>query len=417
MTTLLAVFLHDGFYGCGTGAGVANRAFLEALAQITTDLNLEMDLVILPIEISTDSAEYDPEWHTQSLQLVERGGGRVIPLDNGTGRTTRWGGLPSFQAATEHAAQTISELASGFSGHRKRLLIAHDVPFYGLATTLTAELVNDLVLVAHSTAGIHCPDDRDRVAWETQGLHHTVELGGRIAAISDHMRNHLVRDYGLPDESLIDLPIGLSPADWARPIPADPALPPAAREGFWLAMGRAVPYKGADDLLDALHVLRDATGTRPPHLVLAAVTDSGQLTDYQRQLADRVEAEHLDVTLITRFSPDLQNLLTHPALRGVVVPSRAEPFGRIPLEAYAAGAAPVIATTAGGLAELVIDGHTGFAAAPGDPASLAAALCRAQQQTPDELDAMRNRARQIARRYDTRSSLLRFMSQNLMDVL
>jgi glycosyltransferase involved in cell wall biosynthesis len=33
--------------------------------------------------------------------------------------------------------------------------------------------------------------------------------------------------------------------------------------------------------------------------------------------------------------------------------SRAEPFGRIPLEAYAAGASPVIATTAGGLAEIV----------------------------------------------------------------
>ncbi|MGH3977050.1 MAG: glycosyltransferase family 4 protein, partial [Pseudonocardiaceae bacterium] len=342
MTTLLAVCLHDGFYGCGTGAGVANRAFLEALTQINADLNLDLELVILPIEISTDSAEYDPAWHAQSLQLVERAGGRVIPLDNGTGHTTRWGGLPAFRAAAENAAQTLVDVLPDLSSDGgPRLVVAHDVPFYGLATMLPPELAADLVLVAHSTAGIHCPDDHDRVAWETQGLHHTAKLGGRIAAISDHMRNHLVHDYGLPDESLIDLPIGLSPADWARPIPADPTLPPAAREGFWLAMGRAVPYKGADDLLDALHILRNTTGTRPPHLVLAGVTDSGQLTDYQRHLADRIEAEHLDVTLITRFSLDLQNLLAHPALRAVVIPSRAEPFGRIPLEAYAAGAAPV----------------------------------------------------------------------------
>ena len=411
MTTLLAVCMHDGFYGCGTGAGVANRSFLEALT--TLNLAEDLDLVVLPIEISTDSAEHDSTWHAQSLQLVEHAGGRVIPLDNGTSCTTRWGGLPSFQAAAEHAAQTISELASDFSGHHRRLLVGHDVPFYGLATTLPAELVADLVLVAHSTAGIHCPDELERVTWETHGLRHTVELGGRIAAISEHMRNHLVRDYGLPAKAIVDLPIGLSPADWTRPTPADHALPRAARNGFWLAMGRAVPYKGFDDLLDALHVLRDTDGPRPPHLILAAVTDVGQPTDYQHHLADRIESEHLDVTLLTRFSLDLQNLLTHPALRAVLVPSRAEPFGRIPLEAYAAGAAPVIATTAGGLSELVIDDHTGFTAAPNAPASLASALRRAQDQTREDLDAMRKNAMRVARRYDTQSSVHRFLSQDL----
>ncbi|MGH4001031.1 MAG: hypothetical protein ACRDTJ_26620, partial [Pseudonocardiaceae bacterium] len=228
MTTLLAVCLHDGFYGCGTGAGVANRAFLEALTQINADLNLDLELVILPIEISTDSAEYDPAWHAQSLQLVERAGGRVIPLDNGTGHTTRWGGLPAFRAAAENAAQTLVDVLPDLSSDGgPRLVVAHDVPFYGLATMLPPELAADLVLVAHSTAGIHCPDDHDRVAWETQGLHHTAKLGGRIAAISDHMRNHLVHDYGLPDESLIDLPIGLSRSDWDRLNPADADLPSA----------------------------------------------------------------------------------------------------------------------------------------------------------------------------------------------
>ena len=59
-----------------------------------------------------------------------------------------------------------------------------------------------------------------------------------------------------------------------------------------------------------------------------------------------------------------------------MIPSRSEPFGRVPLEAYAAGAAPVVATTAGGLAEQVIDGVTGFTAAPADPVSLAAAIER-----------------------------------------
>ncbi len=92
-------------------------------------------------------------------------------------------------------------------------------------------------------------------------------------------------------------------------------------------------------------------------------------TSYQRHLARRIKAGHLDATLITRFDPALRSLRPHPDLAAVVVPSRAEPFGRIPLEAFVAGAAPVVATTAGGLASLVIDGYT---ANPADPPSLGA---------------------------------------------
>jgi glycosyltransferase involved in cell wall biosynthesis len=66
----------------------------------------------------------------------------------------------------------------------------------------------------------------------------------------------------------------------------------------------------------------------------------------------------------------------------VIVASRAEPFGRIPLEAYAAGASPVVATTAGGLAEVVTEGSTGYTALPADPRSLAAAIRRALAATP-----------------------------------
>ena len=69
-------------------------------------------------------------------------------------------------------------------------------------------------------------------------------------------------------------------------------------------------------------------------------------------------------------------------LAGIIVPSRAEPFGRIPLEAYAPGALPVIAT-AGGLAETVTEPPTGYTASPADPSSLAA-ISRALAANPAE---------------------------------
>ena len=63
------------------------------------------------------------------------------------------------------------------------------------------------------------------------------------------------------------------------------------------------------------------------------------------------------------------------AADAVVLPSRYEPFGIVALEAAAAGA-PLVASTAGGLGELVIDGETGMSFPPGDVPALAAAVGR-----------------------------------------
>ena len=76
------------------------------------------------------------------------------------------------------------------------------------------------------------------------------------------------------------------------------------------AMGRAVPEKGFEDLLDALCLLRDR-GVRAPHVVLAAVGEGVDLSPYQRRLAGRVAREQLDVSLLTRFCLQVLSLLAH----------------------------------------------------------------------------------------------------------
>ena len=56
-----------------------------------------------------------------------------------------------------------------------------------------------------------------------------------------------------------------------------------------------------------------------------------------------------------------------------VVPARHESFGLVALEALACGV-PVVATTAGGLKEIVEDGESGLLVPPGDAGALARAL-------------------------------------------
>ena len=57
----------------------------------------------------------------------------------------------------------------------------------------------------------------------------------------------------------------------------------------------------------------------------------------------------------------------------VAIPSRRESFGRVTLEAMAAGR-PLVASCAGGIVDAVTDGETGLLVAPDDPPALAAAL-------------------------------------------
>jgi starch synthase len=59
----------------------------------------------------------------------------------------------------------------------------------------------------------------------------------------------------------------------------------------------------------------------------------------------------------------------------VAVPSRFEPLGMVAAEALALGA-PVVASRVGGLPDIVEHGVGGLLVPPGDPAALAAALCR-----------------------------------------
>jgi glycosyltransferase involved in cell wall biosynthesis len=401
----LVVTAHDGFYGAGTGAGYANRGFLQILPSL---LAPGVRLVVMPVYLASDSPEYQAGWHQQTLDLCRAAGASIRPVDNGTSGQSRFGGVTAF----EHlAGATAAALLEVLPSADPAGVIFFDIPFLGVPPLLPAQTLPGLAVVPRSTGLLHDPDNRARIEFERDGLSYLAARGGHIAAISGYMRDHLVRDYRLPAASLLDLPDGLTPGDW-QSRPADPpSLPPNAEDGFLLALGRAQPYKGWDDLLDALAILRRRQ-VELPHALLAAVTDQPAPSEYQQHLARRIDSLGLDATLLTRFDPAIRTLLAHPALRAAVIPSRTEPFGRVPLEAYVAGATPIVATTAGGLAEQVIDGITGLAAAPGDPASLAGAIDRALGLTTGERDQMRAAGRDLARtRFDHERAIRRFLAR------
>ena len=90
----------------------------------------------------------------------------------------------------------------------------------------------------------------------------------------------------------------------------------------------------------------------------------------ERQIKEHRLEKHV---LLAGFRPDVLSL--HKAFDIFVMSSITEGLGTSLLDAMAA-ARPIVATTTGGIPEVVVDGVTGFLVAPRDDAAMAAAIVK-----------------------------------------
>jgi len=146
-----------------------------------------------------------------------------------------------------------------------------------------------------------------------------------------------------------------------------------------LLPGRLSRYKGQLELVDAMPVVLARFPTA--HFLFAGY-DSPELGDLMvpgcstvLQVLERRAAE-LGVTRHAHFLGATAAMAElYAAADVVVVPSWAEPFGLVVVEAMAAGRA-VIGTAAGAIPELIEAERTGVLVPPRDPAALAVAIGR-----------------------------------------
>lgn len=194
-------------------------------------------------------------------------------------------------------------------------------------------------------------------------------------AVSQAVADHYGTALSLDRIAVLHNPIDLA-AIAATPVP--PRAPDAPLH--IVLPGRLVPEKGHGDLLDAL---------RDPRLAGLAlrVTFAGH---------GRLQAALQERAAGLPFALEITGNLDHGAFLRVmagadivIVPSRFEGFGLTALEAMALSK-PVIASTAGGLPEVL--GDTGRLIAPGDVAALAEAIL-ALATDPAQRDGMGRAAR------------------------
>lgn len=176
-------------------------------------------------------------------------------------------------------------------------------------------------------------------------------LAHRQIAISRGLAAYLAEVEGFDSEAFEVIHYGIAPGP--RPPQYTDESPRL------LAIGRLIPIKGFDVLLEAFAQAR----AKLPSLTLEIAGDGA--------LRERLEASAGDgVTFLGRVDP-IGPAIERAAV--VVVPSRGEGFGMVALEAMERGRA-VIASAVGGLPELVAPGETGLLVPAECPDALAAAI-------------------------------------------
>lgn len=323
----------------------------------------------------------DAETHPTTDRMID--GVRVIRVAEDPMHLTFEDDLVAWTLAMGHAmiraANRLLRTWQPDVVHAHDWLVTH--PAIALAEAVPAPLVGTI----HATeAGRHS-------GWLSRPLNqqvHSVEwwLANRTDALitcSQAMRREVSHLFEVPDEGISVIHNGIEERSWqvsrdrvrqARTQHSPDGAP------LLLYFGRLEWEKGVQDLLDALpEIRRQHPGTR---LVIAG---EGR---HHSELVEQTERLQLRPAVdFVGHLPDRELRAVLAAADAVALPSRYEPFGIVALEA-AAAEAPLVASTAGGLGELVVNGETGLAFPPGDVPAIAEAVV----SVLDDHEAARKRA-------------------------
>ena len=199
--------------------------------------------------------------------------------------------------------------------------------------------------------------------------------GVRMIAISNHVKNQVLRDYQM-DESKIRLvyrgadTTKFNPALISQDQIADLMMQyhiPTDKPIIML-QGRLTHWKGQLSMIEALTKM-----THKEITVLFIGHHQGRM-DYYNELNEKIKALPKETTVLT-FALTGKEMPTVLALSDIAVSAslKPEPFGRAMPEAQAMGKI-VVAFNHGGAAETVKDGETGFLVPPCDTDALAKKL-------------------------------------------
>lgn len=268
-------------------------------------------------------------------------------------------GLVDWQAARTLARRLKSGQTDIVHAHNGRTALAA-----AIAVRLAGR--GQCIMTQHFLEPNHATLRGPKAAVSGEAHHWMVGQMSRILAISEAVRQAMLDRGEAPARKIIVVPNGISAPEPADAAQTRRALGIAADTPLVVCAARLEREKDIASLVSAMGSVKDAV---PEVRCLVAGTGS-------QKAALEAQIERLNVAgavTLLGFRADATSLMAAADI--FVLPSLAEPFGLVLLEAMALGR-PVIATRAGGPLEIVVDGETGFLVPPSSPEALADAVKR-----------------------------------------
>ncbi|MDP0500980.1 MAG: glycosyltransferase [Verrucomicrobiota bacterium JB022] len=216
---------------------------------------------------------------------------------------------------------------------------------------------------------------------------HAICLASGLIYASHYMRRELVDQLGCDDrpDAVVPLPLGEIPSAEAEPLPAG--------EERLVYAGRIEPRKGVETLIRAVARLLDERPNLTLHLLGRDTQHPALNRSMQEWLQRFIPEEHRARVVFRGAVPRDELWREYRQATLGVVPSRWEPFSFVCQEMMASGL-PVVATTAGGMAEMIQHGNSGWLCASEDPPALADALRHALDLPEADRQAVGARGRE-----------------------
>jgi len=204
----------------------------------------------------------------------------------------------------------------------------------------------------------------------TEELLICLEAADVIVVNSQYLKNYLLEELNVPSSEIMVNHLGVDMDQFQPKWHQEEREAAELLRKEWgvsdkkilLYVGRLVEMKGIHHILEAMPEIIKADPSIVLFIVGSTLSPTSSNLEYVEKLEELAEKvkEHV---IFTQFIPhnEIHKWLQMADL--LVVPSEAEPFGLVNVEAMAVGT-PVIATNSGGIPEIIDDGKTGILIQP-----------------------------------------------------
>ena len=212
--------------------------------------------------------------------------------------------------------------------------------------------------------------------------------GRLVIAVSAFIQNHLMKEYGVPDQKIRLIPRGADINKFNMSSISVGMLQDFAKEydiptdkPIVTLVGRLSRIKGHDVVLEALQQMKQKEVTV---LFVGGNPKAGYDTELKQKIAALSEETSVKIFAVPGDKMPLVYALSDVCIQPTLVP---ESFGRGIAEAQAMGRV-VIASNHGGACELISNNRTGFLTPVGDSRILASVLDSVLAMSPSERQAI-----------------------------